>query len=52
MIPAVLSLYHVETLCFRVCTPQGQSYAVASSSVSAKTDALLVKCIVQGSTCT
>ena len=47
-----------------VCTPQGQvahlkgklhtsreGYAVASSSVGAKTDVALAKCIMQGSTC-
>ena len=37
MILAVPSLYPVSRLqtCFRVCTPQGQGYAVASSSVCA-----------------
>ena len=55
LILAVPSLYHVsglQTSCFRVCKPQGQGYAVASSSVGAKTDESLVKCIMQVSTYT
>ena len=43
MIPAAsLCIMFVSGWCFRVCTPQGQGFPVASSRVGAKTDAALV----------